>query len=337
MPLPLLTAALTRQPLTGEAPIWLMRQAGRYLPEYRAVREKFPDFIKFCLNPEAATEVTLQPITRYDLDAAIIFADILTIPHALGQTVKFTAPAQLEKLHHHLPQVAQMLAPVGRTISLTRAALAPHKAVIGFAGAPFTVASYLLDDKPSTGIPNVLHWQQHQPAAWQRLMEILTEATVAYLSLQIEAGADAVQLFDSWAGSCPPQHWVASVHGPLATITARLKATYPHMPVILFARGASQNQLLDFATQVPAALGLGQMVDMAWAATNLQPHTAIQGNLDPLLFAADDFTPLEHAIRQLHTHTQTRPGHVWNVGHGLTPATHIGHVQLAVDLIRSLG
>lgn len=343
---PLLVSALNRQPLTGPAPVWLMRQAGRYLPEYRQVRAQFPDFIAFCLNPDAATEVTLQPITRFDLDAAIIFADILTIPHALGHTVTFAPdhgpqvqkllnPGQIAEMNSRLPELAGNLANVGKTISQTRAALPGQKAVIGFSGAPFTLASYLLDDKPSKGVPVTIGWLSEQPQAWNQLMDLMVNAITAYLRMQADAGADALQIFDSWAGACPAEYWQQAVHGPLERIVTNLKHSHPQLPVILFPRGASQSQLQAMATAIPAALSLGNEVDMAWAGQTLQPHTAIQGNLDPLLFTEENPTNLLEAIRNIQTAAALKPGFVWNLGHGLTPQTRIESVQACINAIRS--
>jgi uroporphyrinogen decarboxylase len=213
--------------------------------------------------------------------------------------------------------------------------LASHKAVIGFSGAPFTLTSYLLDEKPSQGVPVSIRWLSEQPEAWQNLMDVLVEAITAYLRMQADAGADAVQIFDSWAGACPAEFWQQAVYGPLERIVANLKQSHPHLPIILFPRGANQIQLQAMAQNIPAALSLGTEVDIAWASENLQPHTAIQGNLDPLLFTEEDTTNLRKAIQAIKLTAGRKPGFVWNLGHGLTPQTRIEAVQATVDAIRS--
>lgn len=324
-----------------------MRQAGRYLPEYRAIRSQFPNFIQFCLTPDAATEVTLQPVTRFGVDAAIIFADILTIPHVLGHTVTFTEghgpnvtpltkAAQVKAMADRLGDIPTKLHPVAQTVKQTRAALPPEKACIGFCGGPFTVASYLVDGKPSEGIPKLLAMAERDPATFTALMDTLTAASVVYLQMQIDAGADAVQVFESWAGLCPPALWKQAVHTPLLTIRKALAQSHPQTPVILFPRLASQAQLATFAQALEGtdtALSLSTEVNLAWAADTLQPRVAIQGNLDPLLFAANDLKPLEAAVQNALATAGRNPGYVMNLGHGLTPQTNPEAIQLVMDVL----
>lgn len=294
---PLLVQALLRQPLS-RPPMWFMRQAGRYLPEYRKVRAAFPDFMQFCLSPDAATKVTLQPVTRFGLDAAIIFADILTIPHIMGHPVTFSeghgprvtplqTTADITRLASYLPKITDQLSPVATTVRQTRAALKPEQAVIGFCGGPFTLACYMLDSKPSQGIPNTLRMAIEHPRSFTRLLDTLTLACADYLSMQIKAGADAVQIFDSWASLAPVDHWKAWVHTPLVTLGRVLKERCPTTPRILFPRLATNQQLLALRNAAAGSfegLSLSTETDLAWASQTLQPQVAIQGNLDPHLF-----------------------------------------------------
>lgn len=344
---PLLVQALNRQSVS-RPPVWLMRQAGRYLPEYRAVRAHFPDFIQFCLTPDAATEVTLQPVNRFNLDAAIIFADILTIPHALGHKVTFTeghgprvtpftSAAQLQGMQDRLPAVSESLANVSRTISQSRAALGPDKAVIGFCGGPFTLACYMLDEKPSLGIPNTLKLATGEPATFQSLLDTLTTACATYLNDQITAGADAVQIFESWALAAPANLWQTAVHNPLLKLAGLVKAKHPGTPVILFPRGATNAQLQALAIQSANtfnALSLSTEHDINWASQTLQPTVAIQGNLNPDLTPGEP-APLIEALTAMVDIAAPNPGYIVNLGHGLTPQTRPENVQLIVDTVRA--
>lgn len=324
-----------------------MRQAGRYLPEYRAIRAQFPDFIQFCLTPDAATEVTLQPVTRFGVDAAIIFADILTVPHVLGHPVTFTEgygphvtpltkPAHVKAMADHLAALPTKLQPVAQTVKQTRAALPAAKACIGFCGGPFTLASYLMDGKPSEGIPKLLAMAEGDPTTFTALMDTLTAASVMYLRMQIDAGADAVQVFESWAGLCPPALWKQAIHTPLLTIRKALTQSHPSTPVVLFPRLASQAQLATMAQALegtPTALSLSTEVDLTWAAQTLQPRVAIQGNLDPHLFTQENLVPLENAVQYALSTAGIHPGYVMNLGHGLTPQTRPDAIQRTVDIL----
>ena len=347
MSAPLLVQALTRQPLI-RPPVWLMRQAGRYLPEYQAIRAQFPNFIQFCLTPDAATEVTLQPITRFGMDAAIIFADILTIPHALGHKVTFTKgygpqvqpftqASQLAGLTEHLISLPVTLAPVSQTVRQVRAALPADKAVIGFSGGPFTLACYMLDKKPSAGIPNTLHLAEEDPATFRALLATLTSACTTYLSQQIQAGANAVQVFESWALACPDYLWSIAVEAPLLAIGQALHNKHPTTPVILFPRGSSPLQLQQLAGQAAGAfhgLSLFTDVSMPWACQTLQPKIALQGNLDPLLTEGDP-APLTAALTTLLNTAAINPGYVVNLGHGLTPQTRPDNVLRLVETVKA--
>lgn len=345
---PLLLSALQHQPIP-HPPIWLMRQAGRYLPEYRALRANFPNFIQFCLNPDAATTATLQPVQRYNLDAAIIFADILTIPHVLGHPVNFieqqgpvvtllTHPNQISAMRQKLSEIPHSLAPIAHTVRQTRAALPAHKAVLGFSGAPFTLLCYLLDTKPSQGIPNLLTMQGENLEALTDLTAIMVTAITTYLQMQINAGATAVQIFDSWSGLCPPEAWQALVHQPLVHICQNLAASHPNTPVILFPRLASQTALLNLAADptLPStvAFSLGTDVNLTWASQTLQPTRTIQGNLDPILMTGDA-TPMHAAAAHMLNIAAQSPGYIVNLGHGLTPQTNPDRVAELIDQVHA--
>lgn len=344
---PLLVQALTRQPVS-RPPVWLMRQAGRYLPEYQAIRAHFTDFIAFCLTPDAATEVTLQPVNRFGMDAAIIFADILTIPHALGHKVTFTKGhgpqvepfnhvSQLAAMQMHLPALTTVLDPVSQTLRQTRAALPADKAVIGFSGGPFTLACYMMDRKPSEGIPNTLKLAEEDPQTFKALLGVLTEACTLYLRSQMDAGADAIQIFESWALACPSYLWEIAVEAPLLTLGRNLRESHPTVPVILFPRGASQAQLNALALKAEGAfhgLSLSTEVDLAWASQTLQPKVAIQGNLDPHLTEGDPL-PLQQTLTAMLDTAAIHPGYVVNLGHGLTPQTRPDNVLRIVETVKA--
>lgn len=343
----LLVQALHHKPLS-RPPVWLMRQAGRYLPEYRAIRAGFPDFIQFCLTPDAATEVTLQPVNRFGLDAAIIFADILTIPSALGHKVTFseghgpsvepfTRTSQLAAMRTLLPEVSSRLANVSQTISNTRAALPLEKAVIGFCGGPFTLACYMMDNKPSTGIPNTLKLAAEEPETFKQLLATLTEACAMYLSDQITAGASAVQVFESWALAAPAHLWSVAVEAPLLALSRAVKTNHPNTPIILFPRGATPAQLQALTQQHTSTfngLSLSTEHDLSWAHQTLQPSVALQGNLDPELTVGEP-GPLTEALTTMLNTAATRPGYIVNLGHGLTPQTRPDNVQRIVDTIHA--
>jgi len=273
-------------------PLWLMRQAGRYLPEYRALRAKAASFLDFCFTPELAVEAALQPIRRFGFDGAILFSDILVVPQALGQSVRFAeghgpllqpirSAGDMDRLSAEGFLVR--LAPVFETLRHLSAALPAETALIGFAGAPWTVASYMIEGAGGTDFFNARRMAYETPDLFARLIDLLVESTIDYLSAQIMAGAEALQIFDSWSGAlAEPERRRWSLE-PLTLITRRLKALHPQLPIILFPRGAG---LLygDFARQSgAAALSLDSGLPLDWAAGELQPHLALQGNLDPVL------------------------------------------------------
>jgi len=323
-------------------PVWLMRQAGRYLPEYREVRGKAAGFLDLCYTPDYAVEVTLQPIRRFGFDAAILFSDILVVPHALGQKVWFEEgagprldalqePGDLARLS--LAGLHDTLAPVYETLRRLSQELPPETTLIGFAGAPWTVASYMLEGGSSKDFAAGKRWAYGDPAAMQRLIDLLVEATGDYLIAQVDAGAEAVQIFDSWAGVWPEAHLRRWCLAPVKALVARVKAERPGVPVIVFPRGAG---LLyeTYADECGAdALGLDTTVPLGWARQVLQPKVCLQGNLDPLLLVAGG-TSLRQGIDEILGTLADGP-FVFNLGHGIVPQTPPEHVAEMLAQIRA--
>lgn len=332
--------------LAGETqavpPVWLMRQAGRYLPEYRATRAQAGDFLSLCYNPELAAEVTLQPIRRYGFDAAILFADILLIPDALGadlwfvtgegprlstitERADFDALKPADAIHDHL-------APVYETVKILSRELPEEATLIGFAGAPWTVATYMIAGRgtPDQGPAHAL--REGNPALFDALMDRITEATIAYLKMQIEAGAEVVKIFDSWAGSLKGEAFDRYALEPAKKITAALKAAYPHIPVIAFPREAGE-KYIGFARAVGAdCLALDTSVDATWAAGHLQVDGCVQGNLDPkLMITGGD--ALTQEAKRVKDALGNGP-HIFNLGHGITPEADPENVHVLLEAIR---
>ena len=319
-------------------PVWLMRQAGRYLPEYRALRANAKDFVQFCLTPELAVEVTLQPVRRFDLDAAILFADILLVPHALGQKVWFAEGegprlepvrdmAGLAKLAYR----PELLAPVMQTIKGVRAALPERAALIGFAGAPWTVATYMIEGMGGTDHETIRKLAWTDAKFFTALMDLLVDATSAYLIAQADAGAEALQIFESWAGTVPAGLFARAVLEPTARIVSAVKARHPNIPIIGFPRGAG-GWLGRYAqaTRVDG-VGVDQMTDMA--ALSLPPKIALQGNLDPILLLQGG-DALRDEAKKLVAAMAGRP-FIFNLGHGVMQPTPPEHVAELVKAIRS--
>ncbi len=329
-----------RRERTPFTPIWLMRQAGRYLPEYRAMRERFA-FLDLCKNPNAAAEVTLQPVERLGVDAAILFADILLIVEPLGVGLEF-AKGEGPMIHRPVRTEADVarLKPVDvenavpfvfETVRLARGALGGRVPLIGFAGAPFTVASYLVEGGPSRDYLHTKRLMYEEPAAWRRLMEILADAIARYLNGQIDAGAQAVQLFDSWVGVLSPEDYRAFV---LPHSRAVIRALAPGVPVIHFGTGTAA--LLPAMREAGGdVIGLDWRVDLdlAWAA--LGHDVAVQGNLDPAVLLASPAVIREKA-RGILARAGGRPGHIFNLGHGVLPQTPVEHVKALVDCVHEL-
>ena len=322
-------------------PIWLMRQAGRYLPEYRETRERAGGFLELCYTPELATEVTLQPIRRFGFDGSILFSDILVVPDGLGQKVWFEAGhgPRLEPLAGRedlaklrLEEMVEALAPVYETVRRLRRELPSETTLIGFAGAPWTVASYMIEGGSSKDYATAKTWAYGDEDGFQALIDLLVEATAQHLIAQIEAGAEAVQIFDSWAGVWPEPELRRWSLKPLAEVVARIKELYPRTPVILFPRGAG---LLyeAFAEESGAdALSLDTTVPLAWAAERLQRKVAVQGNLDPIALVAGGEV-LESHVRRILDGLSGGP-FVFNLGHGIIPRTPPENVARLVELVR---
>ncbi len=321
-------------------PIWLMRQAGRYLPEYRKLRAEVGGFLELCYTPELAAEVTLQPVRRFGLDAAILFSDILVIPDALGQEVAFQegigpvlAPIEDEAGLARLGgDVTARLAPVYDAAARVAAALPREVALIGFAGAPWTVAAYMIEGRGSRDFAKAKRWALARPEAFGRLVDLLVEATVAHLSAQADAGAGAVQIFDSWAGALPAEAFDRWSIAPTAEIVRRLHAAHPGLPVIGFPRGCGLRAAEYAARTGVAAVSIDSAMPAEHARDRLQPRWTVQGNLDQVLLVAGG-APMEREVARLKSVLGGGPW-VFNLGHGVTPDTPPEHVAELVALVR---
>ena len=335
---PLLEAVRgTRQ---ARPPIWIMRQAGRYLPEYRAVRGTVGTFLELCYTPTLATEVTLQPLRRFDLDAAILFSDILVIPDALGQNVQFETgegprlePITPEGLGKLRPDnVIHHLAPVFETLERVKSALAPDKTLIGFCGSPWTVATYMIGGRGSPDQAAARTFALMQPQALARLVDILVEASIQYLVAQFKAGADVVQLFESWALNLDDRQFAEYVIAPNRRIVEGVRTQIPGAAFIGFPRGAAAN-LPAYAEAVrPDALGLDFSMPPAAANATLPPILPVQGNLDPIRLLAGG-PQLEESTDRIISAFANRP-HIFNLGHGILPETPIEHVERLVKRVK---
>ena len=341
-----MTEKLLMRALAGETlkvpPIWMMRQAGRYLPEYRATRAQAGDFLSLCYNPELAAEVTLQPIRRYGFDAAILFADILLIPEALGADLWFvtgegprlstiTTASDFEKLKP-AHSVHDKLSPIYETVKILSRELPEETALIGFAGAPWTVATYMIAGKgtPDQGPAHALKSENRE--LFQSLTDLLTDATIEYLSAQIDAGAEVVKLFDSWAGSLKGADFEDFSLAPITKIISALKARYPDKPIIAFPREAGE-QYKGFAKASGAdCVALDNSVDPTWAAQNVQIDGCVQGNLasSHMVTGGDALIAETRAIVDAFSNGP----HIFNLGHGITPDADPENVQLMIDTIR---
>jgi uroporphyrinogen decarboxylase len=321
-------------------PVWLMRQAGRYLPEYRALRADKGGFLALAYDSDAASEITLQPVRRFGFDGAILFSDILVIPHAMGQDLWFEtgegprlAPRLADaRLEDFIP-APQRLDPVFETVRKVAVALPAETTFLGFAGSPWTVATYMVNGQGSKDQAEARRMAHSEPERFGALIDAIIGATVDYLSRQISAGVDAVQLFDSWAGSLSPAQFEKWVISPNAKIVSALKARHPDTPIIGFPKGAG-GKLAAYARETGVdALGLDETVDPDWAHKELPAGLPVQGNLDPLaLIAGGDV--LEDAVSRILRAFADRP-HIFNLGHGILPDTPIEHVEKLLTLVRS--
>jgi len=319
-------------------PVWLMRQAGRYLPEYRELRSRAVDFLDLCLTPALASEITLQPIRRFTFDAAIVFADILLVPYALGQKLGFVENEgpRLEPFtstqHLSPDRLRTILAPVFETLDRVKAKLPPLGTLIGFAGAPWTVATYMIAGRGSDDSAEARLFAYRKPRDFSALIDMLSEATADYLIAQIDAGADALQIFESWAATIPAQDIDSFSLKPITKIIDRVRKHAPSVPIILFPRGAGANYT-RYATETGAsALSLDAHTSLEWAAS-LPASTVLQGNLDPLALVAGGES-LDQAVDRILRVTAERP-HIFNLGHGIRPETPIANVEQLLRRIRN--
>lgn len=322
-------------------PMWIMRQAGRYLPEYRELRASTKGFLDLCYTPEKAIEVTLQPLRRFDLDAAILFSDILVIPDALGQSVRFEQGEGplLEPLEGmddvkalSVDKVLDHLKPVLETVSGLRATIDDDKTLIGFCGAPWTVATYMIGGKGSPDQAAARLFALQQPEAFAALMDILVEASARYLVAQFKAGADVVQVFESWALNLDEVAFAQYVVAPTVKLIEKVRAEIPDAPIIGFPRGAAANVPDYIRSTGVNAVGIDYAMPLAYAKAHIAPLATVQGNLDPLRLVAggDQMDRAVDAILEAFADTP----HIFNLGHGIVPQTPIAHVDQLVRRVK---
>jgi uroporphyrinogen decarboxylase len=335
---PLLATVLGERQNTP--PMWIMRQAGRYLPEYRETRKQAGSFLDLCYTPELAVEVTLQPLRRFDLDAAILFSDILVIPDALGQSVRFETgegpildPLDAKGVEGlGKERVLDHLAPVLETVKRLRAALPAEKTLIGFCGAPWTVATYMLNGRGSPDQWVARRFALEHPEAFDRLMDILVETSIDYLAAQFEAGADVVQIFESWALNLDDASFARQVTEPNRRIVEGLRQRIPNAPIIGFPRGAAGN-LAGFAKNTGVnALGIDYSTPLEFVNSALPKTLTVQGNLDPLRLVVGG-QAMDNQVRAILAAWADRP-HIFNLGHGIVPETPIAHVERLIALVK---
>ncbi len=318
-------------------PVWIMRQAGRYLPEYRRTRSDAGGFLNMVYNPEIAAEITLQPIRRFAMDGAILFSDILIVAHALGQDLRFVegegprlSPTMTRGQVDELTPDFAHLNPIYATVARVRAALGPETALIGFAGAPWTVATYMVAGQGSRDEARTLAYAD--PAAFGRLIDKIVDATIEYLSGQIEAGAQAVKIFDSWSGALAADEFTRWSIEPTAAIVSALKARHAAIPVIGFPRGAGEKIMAYAAHTGVDALAIDEAIDPDWAHSVLPPGLPVQGNLDNLALLAGGHA-LDAAVARVRRALVGRP-HIFNLGHGVLPQTPVAHMEQLLAAVR---
>ena len=320
-------------------PVWLMRQAGRYLPEYRELRAEKGGFLELVYDSDAAAEVTLQPIRRFGFDGSILFSDILIIPYAMGQKLWFEAgegprlsPRLAEESLESLEPDTSRLEPIYDTVRKVAAALPPETTFLGFAGSPWTIATYMVNGQGSKDQSETRRMAYLEPERFGALIDAIAEMTVEYLCGQIEAGVDAVQLFDSWAGSLSPAQFERWVIKPNAQIVRGVKARYPDTPIIGFPKGAG-GKITSYAENTGVdAIGIDETVDPVWAHSVLPENMPVQGNLDPLALIAGG-EALESTVTNIRAAFAGRP-HIFNLGHGIQKDTPIEHVEKLLTLVR---
>lgn len=323
-------------------PFWFMRQAGRYLPEYRELRAKAGNFLTLCYTPQLATEITLQPIRRFDMDAAIIFSDILVVPHALGLSLNFvekegpklqtvSSLADIEKLS--LTGFLDKLSPVFEALTMVRRELSPEKALIGFAGSPWTIACYMVDGSSHDEFDKARRLAASDPEIFAQLIALIVSATVVYLKEQIRSGAQVIQLFDSWSGLVDQNGFSRWVVEPTQQIVEQLKQEFPDIPVIGFPRQCGVG-LVEYINQTGVdAVSLDYSYHTQWVAQNVQTKICVQGNLDPFLLNAGG-EPMRRAARRILNDLAGGP-FIFNLGHGVMQTTPISHVEQLCELVRS--
>lgn len=325
---------------SDRVPFWFMRQAGRYLPEYMALRKEAGSFLDLCYNPDFATEVTLQPIRRFNMDAAILFSDILVIPHALGQDLAFKTgegpvltpvdnlekfkKLSMEKLHDHLN-------PVYQTIDKLSHKLPGHVALIGFAGAPWTVATYMVNGKGSKDQAETRLMAYQDRETFQKLIDLLVKSTSEYLIKQVDHGAEALQIFDSWSGTLPADEFIQWCVKPVQQIIENIRRRHPDVPIIGFPKGAGAKMKNYIKKTGVDAISIDTSTSTSWVRDVVQPLCCVQGNLDPLLLVRGG-APLEKAVYHILDHLKDG-AHVFNLGHGIIPQTPPENVKILSDIL----
>lgn len=328
---------------TSIPPLWFMRQAGRYLPEYRKVRNNAGSFLEVCYTPKLAAEVTLQPIRRFKLDAAILFSDILVVPDALGLSVAFkegegpvldkiSTESDLHTLH--LSTIETYLSPVYEAIGLIKAELPQKTALIGFAGSPWTVATYMIEGKSNRDFILSKTMAYSNPQLLEKLIQIIIEATIIHLDAQIKAGVEVIQLFDSWSGILTEDYFKKWIIEPTRIIVERIHALHPSIPIIGFPKGASLHYK-DYVKDTKIdAVSIDQYLPLSWVSENIPLNIPLQGCLDPVLLLGKK-EPLKERILQIKQEFCNRP-FIFNLGHGILPQTPIENVEFMIETVRSV-
>ena len=323
-------------------PIWIMRQAGRYLPEFRKIRKINQDFIELCLNEKLSAEITLQPLKRFNLDGAILFADILLIPNSMGLKLKFEEGVgplletvnnfhDVEQLHA-TDQIHKVLNPIYDTVSLVKSKLNKEVTFIGFAGAPWTVATYMIEGRGSKDHQKTKVFMASMPDSFDLLISKIVDATTDYLMKQIEAGVEVVKLFDSWAGSLPGTLVYKYSLEPMKEIAMRIKRSYPHIPVIVFPRGVGPHYEQFSVINDFDCIALDSNLPLIWAKEKVQINNTVQGNLDPAYLISGGSALIEEAMKIKEAFSTG--GHIFNLGHGITPNAEIKHVECLIDTLK---
>ena len=324
-------------------PIWLMRQAGRYLPEYRETRKKAGSFLDLCFNPKLATEVTLQPLRRFDLDGAILFADILLIPKALGQNLEFKegegpilssiSSKEDFQLLKKIDDIHETLNPVYEAVSMIKSKLNKEITFIGFAGSPWTVATYMIEGKGSKDHHKTKSFMFRYPETFDKLISKIELATIEYLSKQILSGVDVIKLFDSWAGSLPGTYLEKYSLLPMKNIALELKKRFPSLPIIVFPRGVGPMYQAFSKVKEFDCIAIDSSINPEWAAKNIQIHKTIQGNLDPALLLSDTEILISETKNIIKNFSSA--GYIFNLGHGITPNAKIENIELLIKTIKA--